>query len=82
MKKIGKRFENTVADSVAEPIRAGDLKVARGPGVTRRSLVAAFASAVMALALLAGCGGALRAMREAILPPRRKRIPWPARPAR
>lgn len=58
MKKIGKRFENTVADSVAEPIRAGDLKVARGPGVTRRSLVAAFASAVMALALLAGCGGA------------------------
>lgn len=58
MKKIGKRFENTVADSVAEPIRAGDLKVARGPGVTRRSLAAAFASAVMALALLAGCGGA------------------------
>ena len=58
MKKIGKRFENTVADSVAEPIRAGDLKVARGPGVTRRSLVEAFASAVMALALLAGCGGA------------------------
>ena len=58
MKKIGKRFENTVADSVAEPIRAGDLEVARGPGVTRRSLAAAFASAAMALALLAGCGGA------------------------
>ena len=58
MKKVGKRFENTVADSAAELVRAGDLKVARGPGVTRRSLVAAFASAVMALALLAGCDGA------------------------
>lgn len=82
MKKIGKRFESTVADSAAEPIRAGDFKVARGPGVTRRSLAAAFASVAMALALLAGCGGALRAIREAILPPRCKRIPRPARPAR
>ncbi len=58
MEKIGKRSENTVVDFAVEPVRAGDLKVARGPGVTRRSLVAAFASATMALALLAGCGGA------------------------
>jgi len=58
MKKIGKRFESTVADSAAEPVRAGDLEVARGPGVTRRSLVAAFAAVAMVLALLAGCGGA------------------------
>lgn len=61
MEKIEKRFESTVADFTVEPVRAGDLKVARGPGVTRRSLAAAFASAAMALALLAGCGGALAA---------------------
>ena len=31
MKKIGKRFENTVADSVAEPIRAGTSRLRAVP---------------------------------------------------
>lgn len=58
MEKVEKRFGGIVARPVAEFVCAGDLKVARGPGVPRRSLAAAFASAVMMLALLVGCGGA------------------------
>ncbi len=58
MKKIEKRSESTAVCLEAEVVRVEEPKVARGPGLTRRSLAAAFASAAMALALLAGCGGA------------------------
>lgn len=57
MEKTEKRFGSVVARPVAELVCAGALKVARGSGVPCRSLMPAIVSAVMALALLAGCGG-------------------------